>query len=135
MFLTLLGVTFVVSVAVCFVLSLVFRKSLSRILDRLLGEAIYTAWTRYLLFALYVVGISGGVRVWDLERYITPTKAGDPILELTGDRWVLEMFRTVIGTLQSVAWMLLVFFLVSLLAFVVVKGREVKRASHTGDQQ
>jgi hypothetical protein len=133
MFLTLLGVTFVVSVVVCFVLSLVFRKSLSRILDRLLGEEIYTAWTRYLLFALYVVGISGGVRVWDLERYITPAKAGDPILELTSDRWVLEMFRTVIGTLQSVAWMLLVFFLVALLAFVVVKGREVKRAAQTGE--
>jgi len=126
MFILLLGVTFVVSVIVCIILARVFRKPLDRILDRLLGEDIYVAWTRYLLFALYVVGISGGVRVWDLEKYITPPKAGEAILELTSDRWILEIYRTIIGTLQSVAWMLLVFFLVALLAFVVVKGREMK---------
>jgi hypothetical protein len=126
MFILLLAVTFAVSVIVCIILARVFRKPLDRILNRLLGEDIYVAWTRYLLFALYVVGISGGVRVWDLERYITPAKTGEAILELNSDRWILEIYRTVIGTLQSVAWMLLVFFLVALLAFVVVKGREMK---------
>jgi hypothetical protein len=29
---------------------------------------------RYLLFAIDVVEISGGVRVWDIERYFTPDK-------------------------------------------------------------
>ncbi len=129
MFILLLAVTFLVSVIVCVILARVFRKPLDRILNRLLGEDIYVAWTRYLLFALYVVGISGGVRVWDLERYITPQKAGEAVLELNNDRWILEIYRTIIGTLQSVAWMLLVFFLVALLAFVVVKGREMKHAS------
>jgi hypothetical protein len=129
MFILLLSVTFVVSVIVCIILARVFRKPLDKILNRLLGEDIYVAWTRYLLFALYVVGISGGVRVWDLERYITPVKAGEQILELTSDRWILEIYRTVIGTLQSVAWMLLIFFLIALLAFVVVKGREMKQSA------
>ena len=131
MFILLLAVTFVVSVIACIVLARVFRKPLDRILNRLLGEDIYLAWTRYLLFALYVVGISGGVRVWDLERYITPAKAGEAILELNSDRWILEIYRTIIGTLQSVAWMLLVFFLVALLAFVVVKGREMKHPAQS----
>ena len=131
MFILLLAVTFVISVVVCFVLARVFRKPLDRILNRLLGEEIYVAWTRYLLFALYVVGISGGVRVWDLERYITPAKAGEAILELNSDRWILEVNRTIIGTLQSIAWMLLVFFLVALLAFVVIKGREMKHSAQS----
>jgi len=129
MFILLLAVTFGVSAVVCIILVRVFRKPLDRILNRLLGDDIYMAWTRYLLFALYVVGISGGVRVWDLEKYITPPKAGEAPLVLDSDRWILEVYRTIIGTLQSVAWMLLVFFLVALLAFVVVKGREIRHPS------
>ena len=34
---------------------------------------------------------------------------------------------TIIGTLQSVAWMLLVFFLFALIAFVIVKGLESRK--------
>jgi len=79
------------------------------------------------MFAIYVVGISGGVRIWDLEKYITPAKTGDAVLELTSDRWVLEIYRTIIGTLESNAWMLLVFFVFALLAYVIVKGLELRK--------
>lgn len=79
------------------------------------------------MFAIYVVGISGGVRIWDLEKYITPAKTGDALLELTSDRWVLEIYRTIIGTLESNAWMLLVFFVFALLAYVIVKGLELRK--------
>lgn len=127
MFILLLVVALAVAFIVCFILARLFRPPINRILQRLVGEDIYTAWTRYLMFALYVVGISGGVRIWQMERYITARTKDDVILELNGGRWTLELYGTVIGTLQSVAWMLLVFFLVALLAFVVVKGREMKR--------
>jgi len=129
MIVTLLIATFLVAFISCWILSQVFRKPIHRILQRLVGEEIYTAWSRYLMFALYVVGISGGIRLWEIERYITPQGDKQIILELTPERWTLEIYRTVIGTLQSVAWMLLVFFLVALIAFVVVKGREMKRQS------
>jgi hypothetical protein len=127
MILFLLAVTFLISALTCFLLARVFRKPVQRILQRLIGEEIHTAWSSYLTFALYVVGISGGVRVWDIERYITPQGDSKTVLELTNDRWILEVYRTLLGTMQSVAWMLLVFFLVALLAFVVVKGRELKK--------
>ena len=126
MFIALLAIVLVLSAIVCFAVTLVFRKQIDRILQRLVGEDIYTAWSKYLLFAVYVVGISGGVRVWELDRYITPVK-DQQIIELTSDRWFLEIFRTVIGTLQSVAWVLLLFFLVALIALMLVKGREMKR--------
>ncbi len=126
MIITLLIATFVVAFITCWVMGRVFRTPIHRILQRLVGEEIYTAWTRYLMFALYVVGLSGGVRVWDIERYITPQGDKQIIIELTNERWMLEIYRTIIGTLQSVAWMLLVFFLVALVAFVIVKGRELK---------
>jgi hypothetical protein len=49
-------------------------------------------------------------------------------LTLNADRWTLEVYRTVIGTLQSVAWMLLVFFAFALIAYVVVRGLELRHA-------
>ena len=127
MFITLLVVDFIVSFAVCFIVALVFRTPVSKIMQRLIAEDISHAWSKYLMFAIYVVGISGGVRIWDLEKYITPAKTGDAVLELTSDRWVLEIYRTIIGTLESNAWMLLVFFVFALLAYVIVKGLELRK--------
>lgn len=132
MFVSLLAVTFVVSIVVCYILARVFRAPINRILQRLITEEIYRAWSRYLTFALYVVGISGGVQVWKLERYVMAEKADEVVLELSPERWVLEVYRTVIGTMQSVAWMLLVFFLFALIAYVIVKGRELKRSGEAG---
>lgn len=86
------------------------------------------AWHRYLVFALYVVGVSGGVRVGSLEQYVNPRDPKPAPLALTPDRWTLEVYRTVIETLQSTAWMLLVAFVFLLLAYVVGRGVEHRAA-------
>ncbi|HTP78918.1 MAG TPA: hypothetical protein VMM57_00790 [Bacteroidota bacterium] len=127
MFILLLFVSFMVSVLVCLFIARVFQKPVRSILQRLISDEVYTSWTKYLTFAIYVVGISVGVRVWDLQKYITPKTEGGTVLELTRDRWVLELYWTVIGTLQGIAWMLLFFFLVALVAYVIVRGQEMKR--------
>lgn len=126
MFISLLSVTFVLALIVSWILTRLFRTPIQRILDRIIADEISSAWTRYLTFAIYVVGVSGGVRVWDFEKYITPIEGGGMQAQLTSDYWTLEIYRAIVGTLQSVAWMLLVFFLVSLIAYVIVKGREIK---------
>lgn len=127
MFITLLVVNFAIALGVCYIIAKLFRKPIDGILQRLVAEELYTAWSKYITFAIYVVGISGGVRIWDLEKYITPKTAGGPPLELTLDRWVLEIYRTVIDTMQSDAWMLLLFFIFALIAFVIVKGLELRK--------
>ena len=128
MFMSLLIVTFVVAALTSFLITRLFGRSIARILGRIVAEELSSAWTRYLTFAIYVVGISGGVRIWDLEKYITPRGDDVDVLVLNADRWTLEVYRTVIGTLQGVAWMLLIFFLFALVAYVVVRGREAKEA-------
>ncbi len=127
MFLLLLIVNFVLAFIISMVVAYLFRKPLDRIMQRLVAEDISSAWSKYLTFAIYVVGISGGVRIWDLEKYINPTGKDNVILTLTQERWILEVYRTLIGTLQSIAWMLLVFFLFALIAYVIVKGFEAKK--------
>jgi hypothetical protein len=128
MFTTLLAVTFVTATLVSLIVAKVFRKPIDRLLDRIVGSDMSAPWSRYLTFAIYVVGISGGVRVWALERYIVPDKETGEMLTLNADRWTLEIYQTIMGALQAVAWMLLVFFLFALVAYVIVKVRESSAA-------
>jgi len=129
MFITLLAVTFIIAFAVSFIVTVIFKKPLDTILQRIVDEEIGQAWSRYLTLAIYVVGISTGVRVWDLEKYITPLKNDTEIIVLNLDRWILEVYRTIIGTLQGIAWMLLVFFVFSLIAYVIIRIFEARDPS------
>jgi hypothetical protein len=113
--------------AVCFIVDLVFRKPIDSILRRIINDKISEAWTRYIRFALYVVGISGGVRIYALEQYINPRGKDNPAIELNMDRWVLELYRTIIEAMQSIATMLLVFFACALIAYLIVRLVELRR--------
>lgn len=121
MFVTLLIVTFVIAFTVSGIVAWFFKGAITQILSRIIADDISKAWSKYLIFAIYVTGISSGVRIWAIEKYVTETTA------LTGQRWVFEVYRTVIETLQGIAWMLLVFFVFALVAYVIVRAFELKR--------
>jgi len=131
MFFALLIVTLFIATLVSYIVARAFDKPINSILERIVGPDMAGAWAKYMKFAIYVVGISGGVRIYDLERYL-PQEAADlppdaikapyaAALTLTPERWVLEVYRTVIETLQSLAWMLLIFFLFALVAYIIVR--------------
>ena len=133
MFYALLLVTFAVATFVSAICVRIFSAPAEVILRRIIQDDIYRSWLTYLKFALYVVGISAGVRIHQLERYISPQdwKREGQVLVLNAQRWTLEVYRTVIETLQGIAWVLLVFFTVALLAFVVVRLVEIWRRGKT----
>ena len=133
MFISLLVVTFIVATVFSGGVAWAFTRPIVGILDRIVADKISQAWLRYMQFAIMVVGIGGGVRIYEIEQYITPRggRTGESAfpLQLTGERWVLELYRTAIGTLQSVAWLLLCFFVVALIAYVVVRWAELRSAA------
>ncbi len=126
MFITLLAVTFAIAFAVSAIVVSLFTKPIGNILERLISDEISGAWLRYMRFAMYIVGISSGVRVWQLEKYITADNKDKIVVQLTTNRWILEVYRTIIGSLQGIAWMLLVFFAFALVAYVIVRIFEFK---------
>ena len=130
MFMTLLLVVFVIAVTTSTIAAVLFSKPVSKILVRLITEELAPTWKRYITFAIYVVGISGGVRIWEMEKYITPDKEGK-LLILTSDRWIIEIYKTIVDSLQSIAWMLLVYFLFALVGYVILRGFEVKRNTNS----
>ena len=135
MFLTLLLVTFLVAAGVSLAVMVAFDRPIGAILQRIITDPVHQAWQRYMKFAILVVGVSSGVRIWELEKYVAggrgprvPEAAEYVPPALTSERWVLELYRTNIETLQGVAWMLLVFFVFALIAYVIVRVFESRSA-------
>ena len=132
MFITLLAATLAVALATAALVAWAFHRPVGTILRRIVTDDLGAAWHRYVTFAILVVGIAGGVRIWDLEKYITPRVADDAQIVLNAERWTLEIYRTLIGTLASTAYMLLAFFAVALIALVIVRGVEYRYAADRG---
>jgi ABC-type transport system involved in multi-copper enzyme maturation permease subunit len=134
MFFVLLLLTLGVALATSFTIVILFKKPISQILDRIIGEDIASGWHRFLLFAIFVVGVSNGVQIWKLEQYVHPERYAPreggsiPPLALDGPSLGLEVYRTIIQTLQGVAWALLVFFVVALIAFAIIRRGESRPA-------
>ena len=124
---TTLGVALLTSAIVVFF----FKKPIRQILDRIIGEEIAQGWQRFLLYAIYVVGVSSGVQIWKLEQYVHPQPTGPEgravTLTLDGPSMALEVYRTIIQVLQGIAWALLVFFVVALIAYAITRRGEARR--------
>lgn len=132
MFLVLLLLTLVVALLTSGIVVAVFRRPTRQILDRIIGAELAPAWHRFLLFAIYVVGVSSGVQIWKLEQYVRvenagPEPSGRVPLALNAESMGLEVYRTILQVLQAVAWALLVFFVVALAAFVFLRRGESHR--------
>ena len=124
---------FVAIVAVALAASLAvvrfFDPAVYKILLRTLGQDLADAWRRYISFAILVAGISGGVRPWNLEQYLPPSAGkGSTQLEITGARWLLELWNALTETLRSIALVMLLFFLCSMMAYVIARSLELSRA-------
>lgn len=125
MFITLLAVTFAIAAVVTFFVELAFRRSIGGLLAVTFPPEIVAAWRKYVCYVVYVVGISGGVRVWQLERYIEPKTP----ITLNVDRWVLEVYHTIVGAMQSTAWLLFVFFVVAMIAYGISRANINRKAA------
>lgn len=127
-FLTLLIALLAIASVIAWLVTLFFRKPIDSIFNRVIGESIATAWRKFITFALFVVGISSGVDVWKLERFIQPVSENAPKVELTPEYWGLEIYHTIIGTLGGMAWALLLLFLAMLIAFLIVRRQDSRRS-------
>src|SRR6266702_5777031 len=132
MFLFLLFATFVAALFVSIVVMCLFTKPIESVLRRIIADEIRAAWSKYMKFAILVVGVSSGVQLRDLEKYISPTLGGREVQSPASpgfDRWIFELYRVAIETLQGIAWMLLVFFVFAFIAYVIVRIGEMRRDS------
>jgi hypothetical protein len=136
MFLALLLLTLVVALLTSGIVVAVFRKPIRQILDRIIGTELAPAWQRFLMFAIFVVGVSSGVQIWKLEQYVRVETMGPdapvrPPLVLNAESIGLEVYRTILQVLQGISWALLAFFVVALAAFVFLRRGETHRGERS----
>lgn len=129
MFYALFAAIVVVALATSLAVVRFFDPAIVKILRRTLGPDLADAWRYYISFAIVVAGISGGVRPWNLEQYLPPTAGkGSTQLELTGARWVLELWNALTETLRSMALVMFLFFICLMMAYVIARALELRRA-------
>jgi len=135
MFLFLLFATFMMALFMSFLLMRLFTKPIDSVLRRIIADEISAAWSKYMKFAILVVGVSTGVPLRDLEKYINPALGGREVqaASLSFDRWIFELYRAAIETLQGIAWMLLVFFAFALIAYVIVRLGEGRKEEDSSE--
>ncbi|MCP4482781.1 MAG: hypothetical protein GY817_08570 [bacterium] len=126
MFFMLLLSIVIMAWVVSFVIVSLFKGAILSILNRIINDSLTIVLAKYFKFVLYVIGISNGVRIWQIEKYITPNHEG-VIIELTKDRWILEFYHTILGSLRGMARVLLFFFVTAVIAFVIVRIFESKK--------
>lgn len=121
MFITLLLSNFCISLMICLVTALLFSGLVGRYLKGSFGEDSSALWVRYLVFLIYIIGVSVGTRIWEIERYAARPEVGGKTIELTHDLMALEIYKTLLATLQIDAVLLFTFLLVAWIALVMKK--------------
>ena len=129
MFVTLFSVTLVLAVVVSAIVAWISKEAIESILKRYFAEHISVAMSKYLRFAVVVVGVAMGTRVQALEDYIsapTWTKASMDSA-LTPAVWAMELYRTAIGTLAGILWLSLVFAFLVAVGLFFIRRAEMKQ--------
>lgn len=130
MFLILLLLSLGIALLTSWLVSRYFDRAIDRILVSLVGAEVADAWHKYILFSLVVVGVSGGVQLFELQKYIPGKSDINPPPPASLMSTVLLLYGTVIETLQSIAWMMFLFFFCGLIAIVITRHLAARRAKH-----
>jgi hypothetical protein len=134
MFVSFFLATFGAAVVLSCLVAWLFRTPAKNVLQKLLHEEAAAAWTGYVFFTLLVAGVAAGTRVRILEEYLAaPSFNRGPMqAELTQEFWVLEMYRTVIGTVEGIAWTLLGLSLVAGVVYFVANKYHLNKVRPGG---
>ena len=136
MFVVLLVASFVLALALSALVAWLFAKPIDGILHRFAGDKLSATLSKYLRFAIVVVGISAGTRVRPLEEYIAAPSYNKAELaaSLTQEFWALELYRTFVETLQGIAWMFFGVAVLAVIALFIVRKTKTSQLHVMEDQ-
>lgn len=138
MFVALFVSSFVLALALSITVAWLSREAIDSILRRFVADrAVRAGFEKYIRFAIVVVGISGGTRVRVLQEYLAASDLNKEAMaaQLTQEFWVMEIYRTILGTLEAIAGLLLVCIFMALIAPVVVRMLKLEPVKVAEEQQ
>jgi hypothetical protein len=101
--------SFLLALAVSYVISRLFRESAEAILSRFFAKHVSAVVAKYLQLVIVFVGVSNGTRIRLLEDYIDapPWNRPEMAAQLTKEVWALSIYHTLVDLLQGILWLLL----------------------------
>ena len=138
MFIALFGASFLLALALSATVAWLSREAMDTVLRRFVVDPVVrSGFEKYIRFAIVVVGISSGTRAKALQEYISAAEWSKPALQaaLTQEFWTLELYRTVMGTLEGVAGLLLLCIFLALIAPAVLRMLNVEPPKNLGQQE
>ena len=121
-------VSLVLALAISITLAWASKDAVEHILHRFLADRISHAICKYLRFAIVVAGISDGTRAGALRDYVNASSLDRDAIaaQLTQEFWGLELYRTAIGTLEGILWLMLIFSLGVMIAIILIRRADLK---------
>ena len=116
-----------------------FSAPIDGALNRLLSGEMAAAWTRYAKFAVLVASFTGGMRLKELEALAGLSLNPSSQAAINMSKCLMEVYKTILGTLGAASWTLLVFFGATLTAYAGMNAYETfksqSQAPRFGDRQ
>ena len=126
MFVLLFVASFVLSLGISAVVAWGSKEPIESILYHFFPVNASLALSKYLRLAIVLIGVSSGSRIHLLEEYLAASPANKIEMAslLTQEFWVLEFYRTAVGAIEGILWLLLLFsFCVFVIYFVMRKAK------------
>jgi len=134
MFVLLFVASLLLSFGVAFLVAWGSRDPIENVLHHFFPANISSALAKYLQLATILIGVTSGARIRALQEYISAPDYNKSAMtaQLTQEFWVMEFYRTVIGTLEGILWLI---FLFALAVFAVVYITRKSRPTEQGNGQ
>lgn len=120
---TILAISFAAAIVLAACVTLFFSRPIDEALGRVVPPEMGSAWRQYAKFALFVVTLAGGMRVSELSSLVAMRAASSP--PMTAGQGLMEVLKSVSGSLTAAAIALLAFFVAAL---AIDASRRVYRA-------
>jgi hypothetical protein len=123
---TILAFAFASAVILAACVVFFFSGPIDEALGRVVPPEMLSSWRQYVKFALFVVTFAGGLRVSELSAFVAArTTSGAP---LTAGQSLMEVIKSITGSLSAAAIALLAFFVATL---AIDASRRVYQARRT----
>ena len=121
-------VPLLVAAIVSFCVVKVFEKPMAAILSRIIRDEVNRFFIKYVKLATYLVGISRGVRIFQLYEDVRKLTVDNQDFDWGNILWMSGIYGTIIGTLQAIVHIYLWLFLLLSLLYLMVKTLELLEA-------
>ncbi|MEZ9701561.1 hypothetical protein AB4455_06520 [Vibrio sp. 10N.261.46.E12] len=114
------------------VVLLFLRNSLMKSYEDIFGQKVIESWQKIISAVIVIASLSGGLSLYQLERYIFPAElANQPLRKLNGDSITFEAVRALLDSANAVIHVLLVLLITSVIVLLILKVKGLVTSNKT----